>query len=125
MKITSFRDIYSFPFFDAYVDEDGWRSKKVYDRNNNFIFEFKHVTDNAQINMLEIINGEKESESDLLYFHREGTIWARGDMAETRVIDIRGWGNLTGTGGYNLSEESAMIVQDTLAEYIIQRLNKS
>ena len=46
-------------------------------------------------------------------------------MAETRVIDIRGWGNLTGTGGYNLSEESAMIVQDTLAEYIIQRLNKS
>ena len=39
-------------------------------------------------------------------------------------ILIRGWGNLTGAGSYNLDGEYAGKIQDTLAEYIVQKLNK-
>ena len=35
---------------------------------------------------------------------------------------IRGWGNLTGVGAYNLNGDYATKIQDTLAEYIIEKL---
>ena len=36
---------------------------------------------------------------------------------------IRGWGNLTGAGAHNLSVEEAANIQDTFADFIVERLN--
>jgi hypothetical protein len=41
----------------------------------------------------------------------------------TPLILIRGWGNLTGCGAYNLDGEYAGKIQDTLEEYIIEKLS--
>ncbi len=39
-------------------------------------------------------------------------------------ITIRGWGNLTGIGGYNLSEEQASKIQDDFRDWIIYKISK-
>jgi len=49
----------------------------------------------------------------------EGVIYIGGQEA----LLLRGWGYLTGTGGFNLPEEDAIEVQDGFANYIKDRLN--
>jgi hypothetical protein len=39
-------------------------------------------------------------------------------------ITIRGWGNLTGIGGFNFDEEKASKIQDDFRDWIIERLSK-
>lgn len=36
------------------------------------------------------------------------------------VLVVRGWGMLTGAGGYNLTDEEAMEIQDGLIKYIAE-----
>jgi hypothetical protein len=55
-------------------------------------------------------------ESDFRHLEKDGE--------RKEFILIRGWGNLTGTGSYNLDGEYAGKIQDTLAEYIVEKLNK-
>lgn len=40
------------------------------------------------------------------------------------IILIRGWGMLTGIGGYNLPLNEAAKIQDAFATYIVECLNK-
>ena len=51
-------------------------------------------------------------------------IYLEKDGERKEFILIRGWGNLTGTGSYNLDGEYAGKIQDSLAEYIVEKLNK-
>lgn len=46
----------------------------------------------------------------------EGDVW--------HIADIRGWGTLTGPGGFHLCETKAEDVQDAFAEHLIYKLNK-
>jgi len=39
-------------------------------------------------------------------------------------FEIRGWGNLTGTGGHNLSEEKAVEIQDAFRDFVVEQLKK-
>jgi len=39
-------------------------------------------------------------------------------------ILIRGWGNLTGIGGYNFDSEKASKIQDDFRDWIIYKLTK-
>lgn len=38
------------------------------------------------------------------------------------LFQIRGWGSLTGTGGYNLPIEKAAKIQDEFSDYIFSKL---
>tara|TARA_R110002020_G_C16053862_1_gene754808 strand:+ start:235 stop:600 length:366 start_codon:yes stop_codon:yes gene_type:complete len=120
--MKNWNDIYKLPIAESYIDEDdGFRSKRILDANENFIFQFLNVTDNAQIKALEAINGTSKLENkDVVFTHEDGYILAN----DNKVIMIRGWGNLTGTGGYNLSSDEAANVQDTFADYIVSKLNE-
>lgn len=69
-----------------------------------------------------MINGEKELENqDLSFKHNEGYVF---DNNQSKVILIGGWGNLTGCGAHNLKLEVAANIQDTFADFIVERLNK-
>ena len=52
--------------------------------------------------------------------HEDGFIL---DNDHNKLILIRGWGNLTGIGAHNLSVEEAANIQDTFADFIVERLN--
>lgn len=120
--MKNWKEIYKLPLKDSYIDEDyGFRSKRITDEKDNFIFQFLNVQDSAQICALEAINGtEKLKNKDAIFSHKDGYILAN----ENKVIMIRGWGNLTGTGGHNLSSDEAANVQDTFADYIVSKLNE-
>jgi len=120
--MKNWSDIYKLPIAESYIDEeDGFRSKRILDANRNFIFQFLNVQDSAQINALEAINGTKKLKGkDTTFSHKDGYIFAN----EHKAIMIRGWGNLTGTGGHNLSGDDATNVQDTFADYIVSKLNE-
>ena len=49
-------------------------------------------------------------------------IW---DSENTRVLDCRGWGFLTGTGAMNLGDDEATAIQDGFLEWVVITLNKS
>ena len=53
-----------------------------------------------------------------------GSIWGSGEGAE-KLLDIRGWGHLTGGGGHNLPAEQAAKIQDEIGEHIARLLNAS
>ena len=129
--MKTWKDIYELPF-EFPPDEDGDDffviMGRVYDAKNQFVFEFLRVSPDAKLRILSIINGEDELKfkKGLIKFEynkSEQVITTEVNNEKINVIRIRGWGNLTGIGGHNLKSEEAANIQDTLGEYIIERLN--
>jgi len=96
--------------------------RQVYDAKDNFVFEFeKGVSKELQqevifsLNALdnEPINELKLSFLDAIEILNDGQ----------KFICIRGWGNLTGIGGYHFSEEKAIKIQDDFKNWIVCKLS--
>ena len=118
LEELSFKDLYEFPFHQAKFGS--W----VYDANSNFIFQFEMNNKTTQESCIRILNGEIVPTKENKFVHKDGTIYLERDGELHDFILIRGWGNLTGGGSYNLDGEYAGKIQDTLAEYIVEKLNK-
>lgn len=118
LEEVTFRDLYTFPFRQC--NYSSW----VYDADSNFIFQFEFKNDETRKGIINILNGELEPTKENIVKHREGTIYVEKNGEDKPLIMIRGWGNLTGIGAYNLDGDYAGRIQDTLAEYIVERLNK-
>jgi hypothetical protein len=54
--------------------------------------------------------------------HDCGMIWDSGPGAG-RIMDIRGWGHLTGTGACNLPADKAAAIQEQIGESVAALLN--
>lgn len=114
LEQLSFRDLYKFPFHQAKYGS--W----VYDAKGNFIFQFEFKNGKTREQCIEILNGDWTN-------HKRQEVKSDGGMIyidDNPFILIRGWGNLTGCGAYNLDGEYAGKIQDTLEEYIIEKLSK-
>ena len=114
LEEVTFRDLYTFPFHQCKY------SSWVYDADSNFIFQFEFKDMDTREKTIQILNGE------LTEYKRQNITSDCGEIFvdDKPYILIRGWGNLTGTGGYNLDGEYAGRIQDTLAEYIVEKLNR-
>lgn len=112
LEQSSFRDLYQFPFHQA--EYGTW----VYDANSNFIFQFEFRGEGTQKKCIDILNGDLLEYKGQDVEHKDGMITVDG----IPFILIRGWGNLTGVGAYNLDGDYAGKIQDTLAEYIVEKL---
>ncbi len=114
--MKTYKDVYKFPLkSNSYCG-------RVTDQNNNFVFQFQIQDDEKESLLLKVINGEETFKNpELKFTHRLGLIL---DEKLNKIILIRGWGNLTGSGGMKLSEDEAINIQDTFAEYIVEQLNK-
>ena len=113
LENLSFKDLYKFPFRQAKFGT--W----VYDDNSNFIFQFQFEDENTRKQVIDILNGDFIPKKKKNFVFKDGII----SIDDKQFIMIRGWGNLTGIGGYNLDGEYAAKIQDTLGEYIIEKLN--
>lgn len=100
---------------------------KVFTQDNNMAFDwvlsYGEKYNNLKENLLNKINGE-DVNIEKTFFHKEGYIYARGEATSIKVALIRGWGMLTGVGGYNLPSDKAAEIQDAFAEYCVEMLNK-
>ena len=118
LEEVSFRDLYEFPFKDASYS---W----VYDKNGNFIFQFEIDNKETREKCLSIINGDLSPTKENSFVHDGGVIYLEKDSDRLPIILIRGWGNLTGIGAYNLDGKYASKIQDTLAVFIVNQLTFS
>lgn len=111
--MKTYKDIYVFPLS---VNTIGW----VRDKKGQFVFQFQFSGTTLHQQFLNVINGDAKPSKEHNFTHNDGYI----SENNTNYILIRGWGNLTGTGGHNLSPEEAANVQDTFAEFIVNQLNQ-
>ena len=98
----------------------------VYDKNDNFIFQFDTEDKSLIDYTIKKLNGENIEPKTKYKLIEVSTIEIQikiEDKEPESFITIRGWGNLTGIGGYNLSSDKAIEIQKSLYDYIIERLN--
>lgn len=123
--MKTYKDIYVFPL------RKSGRSSWVYDQKGNFVFQFEPKFDEKgnyadgykefEEKVIKFLNGESvERKSKNTATVKNGEIL----LGDVHVITIRGWGNLTGCGAHNLPAEEAANIQDTFAEFIVDRLNE-
>jgi len=111
--MKTYKDVYLLPVEDSH----GW----IYDQKRNFVFQFMIDDEKTEQKILDVINGKENFKNlDLVFKHEQGQIL---DESGLPIILIRGWGNLTGIGAMNLSIKDASNIQDTFANFIVERLN--
>jgi len=60
------------------------------------------------------------------YKHTLGSIWLCGQkIGDVPVIDVRGWGWLTGAGALNIPADKAAQIQDQFGDWIAETLTKA
>jgi hypothetical protein len=104
---------------------------KVFTQENNMAFDWLlpwgEEYNNLKQRHLDKINGLESNvpKEGITYIHKEGRIIAKmDDGSELGIALIRGWGMLTGVGGYNLPSDKAAEIQDAFADYCVEMLNK-
>lgn len=124
--MEEFKQYYKFPL-KMRVNFSG----KVFTQENKMAFDwlipYDEKYDDVKQRHLNKINGlESDVPKDgVTYIHDEGRIIAKlEDGEEWKIALIRGWGMLTGPGGYHLPKEKAAEIQDAFADYCIEMLNK-
>ena len=118
-KLKIWSDIYKLPLRDPMII-DKFRGGRVYDKKNNFVFQFLDLKYSEQKIILEILNGNYKPTIKHIYSVGEDPNIILCDNIP--IIMIRGWGNLTGTGALHLSIEDATNIQDTFRDWIINKL---
>ena len=127
--MKTYQDIYEFPLHKSKYTS--W----VFDKKGNFVFQFEpKFTKEGEFlegwkdfedKILDCLNGKSNMNYDGVFTLENGEIFAQktGINIVLHIITIRGWGNLTGIGAHHLSAEEATNIQDTFAEFIINKLN--
>ncbi len=113
LEELSFTHIYTMPF----VDRMGMG--RIYS-GDNFVFQFLGGNEATQQTCLQILNGELKEYKRQNITQQNGEILIDGHP----FILVRGWGQLCGGGAYNLNEKWAARIQDSLEEYIVEKLSK-
>lgn len=72
--------------------------------------------------IIKYVNGESDERPDFTW-EASKTSPCEILMNGEPCICIRGWGELTGIGGYGLSREEAAKIQDDFKEFLIDKLN--
>ena len=101
-------------------------NKMAFDWLSNFSLETKNK-------IIAIINGEskiKIANKSKFYHKNDGIVYCKilegeKEGSEYKMFRMRGWGMLTGVGGYNLDAEYAAKIQDEFMEYCIKMLNNN
>lgn len=102
-------------------------SGRVYDVDDNFMFQFEMDDIQLQKDIINHLNNDNESRFNRFRRHPEDPIVVQIQSDSGKwcdIIMIRGWGNLTGSGAHNFKQEKAIKIQDNLVDWLLQKLNK-
>lgn len=112
---------------------------KVFTKEHGMAFDFPmsmiypksyQFSEEEKQHIIDCLNGDSNKRLDieqgfLKYIPENTTIYLFADKVATPFIIVRGWGNLTGTGGgHGLPPEEASKIQDEFAQWIIDTLIK-
>ena len=107
-------------------------SIKVFTAENNMAFDWLiNIPKEIKEAFVAIINGERKANYQVkkeFYHKNDGIIYCKmleGDKegSEYKLLRIRGWGMLTGVGGFHLDPDMAAQMQDDFMNYCVEKLN--
>lgn len=123
--METFKQYYKFP-----LKTDDYCLIKVFTNDNKMAFDWLYgISSKEKQIILDIINGINHIITPSQEFYNlNNDIYSRileGDEKgkEYPLLRIRGWGMLTGIGGYNLDADTALLYQSQFADYCVKRLN--
>lgn len=122
--MEDFKQYYKFPlkmweFMDikVFTDDD----KMAFDWLVNIPRDIKQK-------LIDRINGVNTEpyKAKKTFYQKDGIVYCRIENKdqEVKLFRIRGWGMLTGVGGYNLSADKAAEIQDIFTNYCVEMLNE-
>lgn len=122
--MEEFKEYYKFPlkmweFMDI----------KVFTDDNKMAFDWLvNVPRDIKQKLIDRINGVNTEpyKTKKTFYQKDGIVYCQIENKdqELKLFMIRGWGMLTGIGGYNLSVDKAAEIQDTFTNYCVEMLNK-
>ena len=129
--MTEFKNYYKFPLKqepvlkDTIMTADNEMAFQFVDEESYQAEEDKHnlllLSPETQREILHAINTSTKVQQYFPDVNIEGEYIKSGNKT---ILWIRGWGNLTGIGGYALRVENAKLIQNQFALYIVNCLIK-
>jgi hypothetical protein len=124
---NEFKEYYKFPlkmweFMDI----------KVFTNDDKMAFDWLiNIPRDIKQKIIDRINGidTKPYKIKKTFYLKDGIVYCRIEDGpdsgqEIKLFRMRGWGMLTGPGGYHLPQEKAAEIQDAFADYCVEMLNK-
>lgn len=121
---NEFKEYYKFPlkmweFMDI----------KVFTDDNKMAFDWLvNIPRDTKQKLIDRINGVNTEpyKTKKTFYQKDGIVYCKIEDKdqEIKLFRIRGWGMLTGIGGYNLPADKAAEIQDTFTNYCVETLNK-
>ena len=102
---------------------------KVFTDDNKMAFDWLvNIPRDIKQKLIDRINGNNTEpyKTKKTFYQKDGVVYCRIEYKdqELKLFRIRGWGMLTGVGGYNLPADKAAEIQDTFTSYCVEMLNK-
>lgn len=115
--MEEFKKYYKFPL----QHDSEYRIKIMTDDYKMALDWLVDIVDHLKDSLLDALNGKQDKWNPSGKFTTtRGYIY----YEKTKILLVRGWGMLTGVGGYNLSADKAAEIQDAFANYCVEILNK-
>ena len=121
---NEFKEYYKFP-----LKMWEFMAIKVFTDDNKMAFDWLvNVPRDTKQKLIDRINGvnTESYKTKKTFYQKDGIVYCRIEDKdqELKLFRIRGWGMLTGVGGYNLPIDKATEIQDAFADYCVEMLNK-
>lgn len=102
---------------------------KVFTDDDKMAFDWLiNVPRDIKQKLIDRINGinNEPYKTKKIFYQKDGIVYCRIEDKgqELKLFRIRGWGMLTGVGGYNLPADKAAEIQDAFTNYCVEMLNK-
>ena len=102
---------------------------KVFTDDNKMAFDWLiDIPRDTKQKLIDRINGvdTEPYKTKKTFYQKDGIAYCHieGKDQELKLFRIRGWGMLTGIGGYNLPVDKAVEIQDAFTNYCIEMLNE-
>jgi hypothetical protein len=102
---------------------------KVFTDDDKMAFDWLiNIPRDTKQKLIDRINGvnTESYKTKKTFYQKDGIVYCQIEDKdqEIKLFRIRGWGMLTGIGGYNLPADKAVEIQDAFTNYCVEMLNK-
>lgn len=117
--IKTFKEAWTLPFVG---DPDGYTSY-VWDSKNRMCFNFLSYDEELYKRVIDLLNGKDAVPFKIVQRNDQHILVSDSEENYiTPILLVRGWGYLTGCGALKQDNQTAIMLQDQLIDYCVEKL---